>query len=263
MRAAFLTIVVFAVGSTTLAEEPSPYGSNQAWQQAVPKNYQRRLEFAFVEADAKLPRVLLIGDSISMSYTVDVRQRLADIANVYRAPDNCRSTRQTLAELETYLGGGEWDVIHFNWGIHDITHLNEEGRVAPPPEGRHQVGLGQYQQNLRRLVERLKKTSAKLVWASTTPIGKKTEVKGYRLDQDVVAYNAAAAEVMKAEQIAINDLYALAKPHAEELLGDGVHFNPRGRGKLAEAVADAIQSQLMRFREDVHGEAKQRRKYKR
>ena len=78
----------------------------------------------FVEADPELPNVLLIGDSISMSYTVDVREKLAGIANVYRAPDNCRSTRQTLDKIETYLGHRQWDVIHFNWGIHDLTHLD-------------------------------------------------------------------------------------------------------------------------------------------
>ncbi len=250
MKPAFLTFVILAVSSTAIAEEPSPYGSKEAWQQAVPENYHRRPEFAFVETDADLPRVLLIGDSISMSYTVGVRQRLTGLANVYRAPDNCRSTRQTLAEIETYLGGVEWDVIHFNWGIHDITHLNDEGRAVPPPEGKHQVGLEQYKGNLRKLAERLRKTNAKLVWASTTPVGQKTEVKGYRRDRDVAAYNAAAVEVMTAEQIAINDLYARAKPHAEELLSDGVHFNRSGQEFLPEVVSEAIRSQLMWFRED-------------
>ncbi|MBC8873782.1 MAG: SGNH/GDSL hydrolase family protein [Planctomycetes bacterium] len=250
MRPVVQAIVILTIGSAALAKEPPLYSSKEAWQRVVPVNYQRRPEFAFVEADTRLPHVLLIGDSISMSYTVGVRQRLAGIANVYRAPDNCRSTRQTLAEIETYLGGVDWDVIHFNWGIHDITHLNDEGRVAPPPEGKHQVGLEQYTDNLRKLVERLKKTNAKLVWASTTPVGQKTEVKGYRRDRDVAAYNAVAAEVLTAEQIAINDLYAPVKPRAEELLSDGVHFTRKGQEALAKAVSEAIRSQLIWFRED-------------
>lgn len=256
MRYIFLTSIMFTVGSAVFAAEPRPYSSEDAWKRALPDRYERRPEFQFVSADPALPNVLLIGDSISMSYTVGVRQRLAGIANVYRAPNNCRSTRQTLAEIETYLGDVDWDVIHFNWGIHDITHLNEEGRAAPPPQGKLQVGMEEYQDNLAKLVARLKKTNAKLIWASTTPVGQKAEAKGYRRDRDVVAYNAMAAEVMQAEGIAINDLYALVKPRAEQLLSDGVHFKPAGRKVLAEAVSEAIRSQLGCLRDGANSDAK-------
>ncbi len=163
------------------------YKSPEAWRRAVPTKYQRRLEYAFVEADSELPNVLLIGGSISMSYTVGVREKLAGIANVYRAPDNCRSTRQTLGELETYLGEVRWDVIHFNWGIHDLTHLDVSGKAAPPPDGKAQVPLDQYDTNLRELLRRLRQTDARLIWASTTPVGRKAEVKGCRRDIDVIA----------------------------------------------------------------------------
>jgi len=96
MRSAILPLVVLAGASAAFAKEPCPYSSRETWQLTVPEKYQRRAEYAFVESDPALPNVLLIGDSISMSYTVRVRERLAGIANVYRAPDNCRSTRQTL-----------------------------------------------------------------------------------------------------------------------------------------------------------------------
>lgn len=245
-----LSMVVCAIGSATRGREVCPYESEEAWRDAVPERYEQRPEFAFVEADAGLPNVLLMGDSISMSYTVGVRERLDGFANVYRAPANCRSTRATLAEIETYLGCIEWDVIHFNWGIHDMTHLNDAGKVAPPPAGVPQVELDEYQENLETLLDRLQETGAELVWAATTPIGKKTEAKGYRRDRDVARYNAAVATLMKAEGISINDLYGVAKPRAEDLLSDGVHFNPSGRKVLAEAVADAIRAKLVWFRED-------------
>lgn len=208
---------------------------------AAPKSKHRdHPSFVQVEDVPGLPRVLLIGDSISMQYTFPVRKLLESKANVHRPARNCRSTRQTLEELDDYLGEGRWGVIHFNWGIHDLTHLNQEGKVAPPPDGKHQVPLEEYKRNVRTLVERLKQTGARLIWASTTPIGSRTESKGYRRDVDVVAYNAAAAEVMQAEGVIVNDLYALVKPRAEKLLGDGVHFTADGTTVLAGAVTGVI-----------------------
>lgn len=211
---------------------------------AVAAEARNRPSFRQVEDKPGLPRVLLIGDSVSMQYTLQVRELLGGTANVHRPARNCRSTRQTLAELDAYLGKMRWDLIHFNWGIHDLTHLTAARKAAPPPEGRPQVSLEEYEQNVRTLVERLKRTGARLLWASTTPIGQRAEAKGYRRDRDVVAYNAAAGRVMRGEGVATNDLYAAVKPSAEELLKDGVHFNAKGAQLLARAVAQAIGREL-------------------
>ena len=209
---------------------------------AAPKSKPRSNYPSFVQVEdvPGLARVLLIGDSISMQYTFPVRKLLEGKANVHRPARNCRHTRQTLEELDEYLGEGRWGVIHFNWGIHDVTHVNQEGKIATPPEGKHQVPLDEYKRNVRTLVQRLKQTGARLIWASTTPI----DNRGFRRDVDVVAYNAAAAEVMQAEGVIVNDLYALVKPRAEKLLADGVHFTGNGSIVLAEAVAGAIQKAL-------------------
>ena len=223
--------IAFVAGATTTLASPA-------------KPRKKHPSFLLVEDVPGLPRVLLIGDSISMQYTIHVRKLLEGTANVHRPARNCRSTRQTLAELDDYLGQGHWDVIHFNWGIHDITYLDSAGKVAPPPEGKHQVPLDEYSRNVRTLVQRLKETGARLIWASTTPIGRQTESKGYRRDRDVKAYNAAAAKGMLDLNVITNDLYALLKPRAENLLNDGVHFKPAGADVLAEAVATAIRRQL-------------------
>ena len=210
---------------------------------SAPKDYPRESHHTLIQIEDEpgLPRVLLIGDSISMWYTFGVRQRLAGRANVHRPQRNCRSTAQSLAELEGYLGAKRWDVIHCNWGIHDITRMDEAGNPAPPPQGKPQVTQKQYRKNLRQLIQRLRRTGAHLIWASTTPVGPEAKI---RLDRDVTAYNAIAAEIMRDREIEINDLYALVKPRADELLSDGVHFTPAGSEVLADAVASAIARQL-------------------
>ncbi len=65
------------------------------------------------------PRVLLIGDSVSRGYTLATRKELAGRASVHRAPENCGPTANGLKKLDAWLGAGKWDVIHFNFGIHD------------------------------------------------------------------------------------------------------------------------------------------------
>ncbi|MBG89992.1 MAG: hypothetical protein CMO80_24265 [Verrucomicrobiales bacterium] len=226
------------------ADAGCPYADKDAWRKAVPKKYLKRAEYAFVEANPALPNVLIIGDSISMRYTTGVQKALRGVANVCRAPDNCRSTRQTLEHIETYLGEVDWDLIHFNWGIHDLTHLGPDGRSAPAPKGSHQVPLKTYRANVNKLVARLKTTGARLIWATTTPIASKSEKTGIRRDRDVVTYNAAALTVVESRRIAVNDLYSLAKPKAESLFPDGVHPNSDGSRLLARAVASAIRAQL-------------------
>jgi hypothetical protein len=107
----------------------------------------------FVQDDPKLPRVLLIGDSISRGYTQDVRKAMAGKANVHRAPENCGPTANGVKKIEIWLGDGKWDVIHFNFGIHD--------RKTPAAD---------YEQRLETLIARMKQTGAKLIFATTTPV---------------------------------------------------------------------------------------------
>ena len=76
-----------------------------------------------------LPRVLLIGDSISMGYTLPVRELLEGKANVHRIPTERRSDEERRREHREWLGDGKWDVIHFNWGIHDLK-IMEGGQTS-------------------------------------------------------------------------------------------------------------------------------------
>lgn len=176
----------------------------------------------FVEDAPGLPRVLLIGDSISRGYTQAVRKALAGRANVHRAPENCGPTANGLRKLDIWLGRERWDIIHFNFGIHD--------RKTP---------LADYEQRLDTIAARLQATGARVLWASTTPVaegGMKDAT-----DADLVARNEVAARVMAKHGIAVNDLYAWIRPDLAKFQNpQDVHFSSAGYDRLAEKVAAAI-----------------------
>ncbi len=198
--------------------------------------------FVAVTDVAGLPRVLLIGDSISIGYTLPVRAALAGRANVHRPPENCGSTISGLRSLDLWLGDGRWDVIHFNFGLHDLKYLNAQGKYVPPEQGRQVTPLAQYEANLRALVARLQRTGAKLIFATTTPVPAGTTG---RVEHDEIAYNAVARRVMHETGAAIADLHAVAALHQTEWQQpQNVHFTPDGYLKLGEVVAASIVAAL-------------------
>ncbi|MEM1069178.1 MAG: SGNH/GDSL hydrolase family protein [Planctomycetota bacterium] len=195
--------------------------------------------------DPKLPNVLLIGDSISIGYMLDVRKQLDGKANVFRPSTNCGPTTRGVESIDEWIGDRKWDVIHWNHGLHDLKYMGPKGEnLADPAKetSKPQVALEDYKANLKKLVERIKETGASVIWCETTPVpeGAKGRVVG-----DSKIYNDAAAEVMKqAGEIEINPLYDFAIKHAEMQRKANVHYTPEGSAKLAEQVAKTVQAAL-------------------
>ena len=222
-------------------QKPETFKSEEQirWERMVPSNQSKKKAFRFIKDDLRLPRVLLIGDSISIGYTEYVRKLLSGKVNVHRIPDNGSSTVAGLKNLNRWLDNKKWDVIHFNWGLHDLKYL----RANPPGTLRQYVPLSQYKKNLRILVTKLKSTGAKLIFATTTPFPE--AVAPLRIPSDVVKYNFAALEIMSAYGIAINDLYSFSLPRLKEIQRKrNVHFLPRGYQALAGEVAASILNAL-------------------
>jgi lysophospholipase L1-like esterase len=185
---------------------------------------KKETAWSFVKDNPALPRVLLIGDSISRSYTMDVRHTLAGKANVHRAPANCGSTDSGLKNMPVWLGSGKWDVIVFNFAIHDR---------AKKPE--------LYAANLEKVISLLEKTGAKLVWARTTPF----QGKGSKNVDDSPALNTASDEVMKQHGIPVIDLHAaVSGVVATARSADHCHFNEAGIKLLAAEVVKTIEPLL-------------------
>ncbi|QDV18294.1 hypothetical protein Pan153_29510 [Gimesia panareensis] len=181
----------------------------------------------YVADDPKLPRVLLIGDSVSRGYTQAARKALQGKANVHRAPANCGPTATGLKKLDVWLGDGNWDLIHFNFGIHD-----------------RRTKADDYEKRLEEIVKRLKKTGAKVVWASSTPIPADWK-EGPEMKAKLEEKNAIAAKVMERNGVEIDDLFTFITPHLSEVQNPkDVHFNGKGYDLLGKQVAEYIAGAL-------------------
>ena len=149
--------------------------------------------------------------------------------------------------MDKWLGDGKWDVIHFNWGLHDLKYLGPDGKNLADPQAagsRQQVPIDEYEANLRKLVARLKKTDATLIWRSTTPVpeGAKGRAVG-----DSVKYNAVAKAIMAEHDIAIDDQYSFALDNLKKIqLPANVHFSKDGSRELAKQAVTSIQKALAR-----------------
>ena len=189
----------------------------------------------------RLPVALVIGDSISLGYTPFVRKILDGRVEVVHAPGNNAGTTLSRAKIDQWLGERSFDVIHFNWGLHDLKRVQRSNRAknSNDPDDPRQANLEQYEANLRFLVERLEATGASLIFATTTPFP--AGVKPHRDPEDVTRYNEVAVGIMQEHGIAVDDLCARVQPWLEELQQPvNVHFTKAGSEFMARHVAQAI-----------------------
>ncbi len=208
------------------------YLDKTLWEEV--NNPTNAAAYAFHENNPALPNILLIGTSISVGYTNPVWSGMSGLANVYRIPENSLNTPYGLQKLDFWLNGiggadVKWDVIHFNFGHHDLKQSNS-GYAVP---------LADYKTNLPLIFDKLLAHSKKLVWANTTycnQCGNKGSGT-FRVPADIVKYNAAAAEILsqdKYSSILVDDQYTLTESNKQWL--NGVHFTGEGYSALAKQV---------------------------
>lgn len=211
--------------------------------------------YAYVHPQKRLPNVFIYGDSISIGYTLTVREELQGKANVFRTYRNGGASHTFISGMENlkkamfqpHLEEGlnfKWDVIHFNVGLHDLKYL-AHGKLNKEI-GKQVSSISTYKEKLDEICQYLIKEfpKAKLVFATTTPVpeGAKGRVAG-----DSVKYNKAAMEVMvNYPSIVINDLYAFTKPNFEQwtIEPGNVHYNKLGKKEQGKEVARIIAENL-------------------
>ena len=183
------------------------------------------------------PKVLIIGDSISMGYFPHAAAAAGERLELLRHDGNGGDSANVLAQLDQWLAQfPNAALVHLNCGLHDIKLF--------PPGGEHQVPIDAYRENLRTIFERVRAAGRKAVWATTTPVIDKHHAAAKDFDRheaDVLAYNAAAAEIASSAGAGIDDLHAVVERAGlvKCLAADGVHMSDAGYRALGRAVAAA------------------------
>ncbi len=204
-------------------------------EDAIDNTQREGIEWAILRweqtNDQTLPRVLLIGDSITNGYTGPVRGLLKGKANV----DMLATSKNVcdpafVLELTLATHGYKHAVIHFNNGLHG-GHLTD----------------AQYEAGLRRMVAKLRELApgAKLVWGScTSAVTLPDKQLNPQSNGVVLRRNEIAARVMTELGIPIDDLYAAIVDHCD-WHSDSLHFNQEGYAALAASVVRAVEPSLI------------------
>jgi lysophospholipase L1-like esterase len=205
----------------------------------------------------ELPKLFLVGDSISIYYTPILDADLANEASLTRkmsaAPESIPvqlgdpnvqggNSRMVLEYLRGRFQeeGFHPEVVLVNCGLHDIKRVPKTNVIA--------VEAGEYELNLKAIEDLVRSHHAKLVWISTTPVDdarhNALSKEFFRYNADVVRYNEIAAKLFKSSGVPIIDLYTFTAHFGNGHYIDHVHFDEPTRALQAAYIAGFLDSWL-------------------
>jgi len=198
--------------------------------------------------DPRLPRILIIGDSISAHYLYEVRDLMQGKANVIgessmskegtwdsMRPNFFRSDSASKGDdLKNFLAArGPFDIVHFNNGIHNFAGA-KPGDEKP------------YAEQLRTVVATIRESGAVCLFANSTgTIGDNMIPRFPNYLSNCQRFNAAAEAVMKELNVPVTDIYGLMQPRIEELIStDLIHPKAAAKPLMAELIATRLNETL-------------------
>lgn len=187
---------------------------------------------------SEVPKVLLLGDSISKGYREMVADKLMNKANVFYPEEITTYSPHILRYIheiaEKLSIGSNLDVVYFNVGLWDVLRIDGDEPLVSQEE---------YKRNLQRIINRMQFLfpNARIIFATSTPVLEELAKYDFiRRNEDIDAYNKAACEVMQQNQVLIHDLHQLANEYLGDNYVDFTHFNEEGYRILSEKVSAYI-----------------------
>jgi hypothetical protein len=198
---------------------------------SIPEAIEWTWEVRPPHPDAKLPNVLLLGDSITRNYFPQVTSDLTGVANVYLMASSTSvgdpRLQPQMSEFAT-MEGIQFSVVHFNNGMHGWAYSEDQYKAAFPA--------------FLRTAKNMAGSHGALVWATITPVGQDA-INGAS-NRRIDARNAIATSLVQAAGIPVDDQHALMMQH-QDLHQDPVHFNASGSVLQGDQAAATIKSALL------------------
>jgi hypothetical protein len=241
--------------SKTLARMPTKYSrsftlffligfSSIAWcaSEQIPVEKDQRVQaqggrWSYQQAphlDPKLPRVLLVGDSILIGYRNMVIRSLEGKACVDTWTNPYYQSEGYNRRLAEVLTHGPFTVIHINTGLHGF----QEGRIP----------FGAYEPLTQSLLDVILRNypDVKIIWANTTPVISKDipRTLDNSINPIIVEHNRMAANVMVRNHVSVNDFYSLLTEHMDLSKGDQFHWTEPAYRILANTATASIVKKL-------------------
>lgn len=198
--------------------------------------------------DPKLPRILVVGDSISMGYRGFITERFKGKAYVdywvggtWFEPGSPRKDNSPVKRgWDGVLSNGPYDVISWNpMTLHMWT-----------PQQAHRCNYETFPADLAEMVAHFKKTApdTKFIWIRCTPYTTPAEGKPSVIDtkksERLVTFNSLADTVIKQNGIPEIDLWGLCEKNLDKASKDGVHWNQEISKMMAAEIIAEIEKQL-------------------
>jgi lysophospholipase L1-like esterase len=205
----------------------------------------------------QLPKLFLVGDSISIYYTPFLQ---ADTASLIQFSRKTSPTPETIAQqlsdpnvqggnsrmVLDYLKGRYADkafhpeFVAINCGLHDIKRIPKTNAIA--------IDAAEYRDNLAAILALVQSRGGHLVWINTTPVNdarhNALSKEFFRYNADVKRYNEIAEKLFKQSNVPTIDLYTFTAQMGDGHYIDHVHFDEPTRMLQAAFIAGFLNSYL-------------------
>ena len=197
--------------------------------------------------DPRLPRILIIGDSISGHYINAVTDGMRGRANIIGESSMVKGTWASMDprfyradwaskddNLKQFLAErGPFQIVHFNNGIHNFFGAKPGDEVA-------------YAEQLRKVVATIREAGAICLFANSTgTVADNTIAKSPNYLTNCKTFNAAAEKVMAELNVPVTDIYGVIQPRIKELISqDLIHPRAEAEPLMAGAIIARLNEAL-------------------